>query len=108
MPTNPLIRQSIETAYHSGSEIIVQLKTACSDAYQGRVQSVSGEYFTLFHSGKAGGILWAFDMADVLTCGLVIDAPSALIELDALCDSSTEASTNHSRQAVERSEPSDG
>lgn len=78
MQRETTIQKLLTMAYESGAEVMVQLKVGCSHAFQGRVQSIASDGFSLFHSGKAGGVLWAFQLEDVATCGLVVELPSEI------------------------------
>ena len=76
--TAPLMQRLLETAYQTGEDVVVQLKQANGETYRGRVQDLDDEGFTLFHSGRQGGILWAFARADVATVGLLVGVPQVL------------------------------
>jgi hypothetical protein len=77
----------ITAACQAGSDVVIQLKQAKGDTYQGRIQSVTATGFTLFHSGPKGGILWAFRYTDVATCGLLVDMPPQDMEAMACIES---------------------
>ena len=68
----------LESAHGSGGDVLVQIKNHCCEQYRGRVQDLDAEYFTLFHSGPGGGVLWAFKREDIAFCGLIVEFPSAL------------------------------
>jgi hypothetical protein len=70
----------LKTALDSGGEVIVETKYYC-DGVKGRVLDFDGTHFTVFHSGTAGGMLWAFRIEDVAHCGLVLELPHSLSEL---------------------------
>lgn len=67
----------IRQAHASGATVIIRLRQDFDDSYQGQIISVSDEAFTLFHSGREGGVLWCFQWADVLSCGLLVNQPVA-------------------------------
>jgi|GEM_PF-2010170 len=74
----------LETALDQGSEVIIRIKSHACDSYIGKIQSLDTEYFTLFHSGDEGGILWAFKRDDIAFMGLVVEVPEELKEIGAL------------------------
>jgi hypothetical protein len=75
-----MFTKMLQTALDSGKDIIVETKYYC-DGVKGKVLDFDGEYFTLFHNGTGGGMLWAFRVEDVAYCGLLIDVPTALHDL---------------------------
>ncbi len=73
-----MFERVLKTAFESGGDVLVQLQ---SERYKGRVLELSDEYFTLFHSGTGGGVLWVFRLADIAYCGLVVELPSDVARL---------------------------
>ncbi|MEB3245812.1 MAG: hypothetical protein VKJ06_07505 [Vampirovibrionales bacterium] len=72
----------LKNALDTGAEVIVETRF-CGDALRGRVLDFDGEGFTIFHSGTGGGVLWAFKLADVAYCGLIVERPELPEVLDA-------------------------
>ncbi|MBY0449447.1 MAG: hypothetical protein K2X01_02320 [Cyanobacteria bacterium] len=81
-PPPTLIQHLLHQAFESGKELLVQLKTPGTDLYQGKILDLQEDSFTLFHSGRDGGVLWAFNRSDVDHCGLIIDLPDDLKEIN--------------------------
>jgi hypothetical protein len=70
----------LKAAMESSGEVIVETKYAC-DGVKGRILDFDGSYFTVFHNGPGGGMLWAFKLEDIAYCGLVVELPTSLTEL---------------------------
>lgn len=78
-----MFERILQAAFDSGSEVIIQIKDFCCDSYQGRIQNLTDDgYFSLFHSGPKGGVLWTFKIADIAFCGQVIEIPSGIPRLE--------------------------
>ncbi len=73
-----MFSQILQAAHDSGGEILVQIKGNPCEQYRGRIQDLTDQFFTLFHSGMAGGVLWAFKQEDIAFCGLVVNPPADL------------------------------
>jgi hypothetical protein len=69
-----MFEKLLNSAFEAGGEVFVYMN-GFNNPLKGRVQDIDGEYFTFFQSGKAGTILWAFRMSDVLSCGLLVGPP---------------------------------
>jgi hypothetical protein len=83
-----MFNRILETAFDQGSEVILKIKSHSCDSYIGKIQSLDIEFLTLFHSGEEGGILWAFKREDIAFCGLVVELPEQLKEIDVLIQQS--------------------
>lgn len=70
-----MFKQQLQTAHISGGELIVTIRTQPSSRYQGKIMEVRDGFFTLFHSGSGGGVLWTFRINDIASCGLLIEVP---------------------------------
>ena len=73
-----MIYKLLKTAFENGSEVIVETRYSM-DGFKGRIIDLNKTSFTLFHSGMSGGMLWAFNIKDIATCGLVVELPSQLM-----------------------------
>lgn len=69
-----MFEKLLKSAFDSGGEVFVYMN-GFGNPLRGRVQDIEGEYFTLFQNGRFGTILWAFRLADVLSCGLLVGPP---------------------------------
>lgn len=78
-----MFEKLLTSAFDAGGEVFVYMN-GFNNPLKGRIQDIDGDYFTFFQSGKAGTILWAFRMSDVLSCGLLVGPPSQ--EIPVACD----------------------
>ena len=87
-----MFQKLLSSAFDAGSEVFVYMN-GFSSPLKGRVQDIDDEHFTFFQNGKAGTILWAFRMSDVLSCGLLVGPPiqEAHAVVEAAADHSLES-----------------
>lgn len=86
-----MFHKLLKASQETGCELLLALRDA-SEYYRGRVLELEEGAFTLFHSGPGGGMLWAFQIADVSHCGLILDPPSDLLALGTKLDLPQDAS----------------
>lgn len=70
-----MLKTLLANAHHSGSEVLITLKTPPQDQFKGRIFELTDTALTLFHSGTGGGVLWAFELQDIAYGGLVVELP---------------------------------
>jgi hypothetical protein len=88
-----MFEKLLQSAFDSGADVFVYMN-GFNNPLRGRVQDIDSEYFTLFQSGKSGTILWAFRMADVLSCGLLVGPPIEKAVLNDTVEESAEEDVN--------------
>lgn len=65
----------LQSACDTGGEIFVYVH-GLGNPLRGRVVDMNEQHFTLFQNGRHGTVLWAFKLADVLSCGLLVGPPT--------------------------------
>jgi hypothetical protein len=73
-----MFEKLLNSAFDAGADVFVYMN-GFGNPLRGRVQDIEGEYFTLFQNGKAGTVLWAFRLSDVLSCGLLVGPPQEVV-----------------------------
>lgn len=69
-----MFEKLLKSAFDSGGDVFVYMN-GFNNPLRGRVQDIDGDYFTFFQNGKAGTVLWAFRISDILSCGLLVGPP---------------------------------
>lgn len=84
-----MFEKLLKSAFDSGGEVFVYMN-GFNNPLRGRIQDMQDEHFTLFQDGRAGTILWAFRLSDILSCGLLVGPPTGGGEIMAMAGDADE------------------
>lgn len=70
-----MFTRMIETAFETGGELALYVRSVPGVRFHGRVQDLDGEHLALYFSGEDEGWLWTFRLEDVTACALIVNRP---------------------------------